>query len=125
LLGVPLSGPVYLATGYGHELPELVAAIEGQGIRILLEGEIDSKNGGLRARFSGLPDAPVSKFTMTLFGGPKKGLLQVSGSVNLCRPSQPADARFSGQDNAGEALAPALQVDCAKGGRAVHGGGGH
>jgi hypothetical protein len=112
LLGVPLSGPVYLATGYGHELPELVAAIEGQGIRILLEGQIDSKNLGLRVRFSGLPDAPVSKFTMTLFGGPKKGLLQVSGSVDLCRPSQPANARFAAQDNSGVAMHPALGVAC-------------
>jgi len=116
LLGVPLSGPVYLATGYGHELPELVAAIEGQGIRILLEGEIDSKHGGLRARFETIPDAPVSKFTMTLYGGPKHGLLQVAG--DLCgSKAQPASARFTGQDNTGEALQPALGVRCSKAGK--------
>ena len=112
LLGVPLSGPVYLATGFGHELPELVASIEGQGIRILLEGEIDSKNGGLRARFAGVPDAPVSKFTLTLYGGPKRGLLQVA--ANLCAKPQLIDSRFAGQDNSGAISHPALGVACGK-----------
>jgi hypothetical protein len=122
LLGVPLSGPVYLATGYGHELPELVAAIEGQGIRILLEGQIDSRNGGLRARFSGLPDAPVSKFTMTLYGGPKHGLLQVAG--DLCGAPQLADARFGAQDNSGVVMHPALGVACSKKQKHKHRAGG-
>jgi hypothetical protein len=112
LLGVPFSGPVYLATGYGHELPELVAAIEGQGIRILLEGQIDSRNGGLRARFAGVPDAPVSRFTMTLYGGPKRGLLQVA--ADLCAKPQLIAARFAAQDNSGAISHPALGVACGK-----------
>ncbi len=62
-----LSGPVYLrSNGSARALPDLVAALSGRGgIEIEALGKIDSRLGGLRARFESLPDAPVTKFTMT------------------------------------------------------------
>jgi len=121
LLDQPLEGNVYLRAS-DHELPDLVAALRGggKGIAIDVAGQIDSFHGGLRATYNGLPDAPVSKFVMTLRGG-KKGLLV--NSEDLCKATAPARARLIGKNNLGEKLSPRLAVKCAKGKRGKsHGG---
>ncbi|HUC00117.1 MAG TPA: hypothetical protein VMS11_09860 [Solirubrobacterales bacterium] len=113
LLDAPLSGPVYLRSNNGqHSLPDLVAAISGRGVEIDVVGRIDSHKGGLRARFELLPDAPVTSFTMSLRGGPKKGI--IANATNTCENSQVASARFTGQNNAIKSLRVPLKVDCAK-----------
>lgn len=99
ILDQPLTGPVYLRSNPEHELPDLVAALRGpasQPIKIELVGRIDSKNGGIRTTFEGVPDAPVSKFVLEMKGGGKKGLLD--NSVDLCRAKHFADVRFFGQN---------------------------
>ena len=60
-------------------------------------GKIDSRLGGLRARFEVLPDAPVTKFRMTLRGG-DNGL--IANATDICAFPQVATAKFIGQDNA-------------------------
>ena len=94
----PLTGPVYLrANGSGKRLlPDLVAAISGRGIEIDVLGKIDSRLGGLRARFEVLPDAPVTKFTMTLRGG-ERGI--IANATDVCAFPQVATAKFIGQSN--------------------------
>ena len=112
LLAEPLQGPVYLrsAPESAGGLPDLVAVLQGSGIRIVIDGRIDSSRGGIRASFSGLPDAPLSRFTMTIFGG--KGLL--ANGEDLCAAPQIAAARFVGQDNSGAASHPRVAVNCHK-----------
>ncbi len=68
LLEKPLEGPVYLATGYGHKLPDVLVALKGQ-VDVNLDGVVTSKNGGLRTSFKTVPDVPVTKFTLRLAGG--------------------------------------------------------
>jgi hypothetical protein len=111
LLAEPMSGPVYLVTGFGHTLPDLVAQLHGHGITIEVDGRIDSAHGGLRGTFEALPDAPVSRFTMVLGGG-RRGLLV--NERNLCTAAQTAAARFTAQDNAVATLAPKIAVKCKK-----------
>jgi hypothetical protein len=103
LMDEPLEGPVYLRSS-GNKLPDLVADISGKGIRIEVVGRIDSVKGGMRATYDVLPDAPVSKFTLTLLGG-KRGLLV--NSENVC-DAAPATARLVGQNNVGVVLHPAV-----------------
>jgi hypothetical protein len=103
LMDEPLKGPVYLRSSSG-KLPDLVADIEGRGIRIEVLGRIDSVDGGMRATYEVLPDAPVSKFSLTLLGG-KRGLLV--NSENVCNAA-PAKARMVGQNNRGLILRPPL-----------------
>jgi hypothetical protein len=112
LLDQPLEGKVYLRSS-GNELPDLVAALRGggKGIAIDVVGRIDSFHGGLRGNFDVVPDAPVSKFVMTLRGG-KHGLLV--NSENLCEAPQLASAKFVGQNNLGVRLHPRLAVRCGK-----------
>ena len=107
LLSEPLSGPVYLVSS-ANPLPDMVVALEGNGISIDLHGQIDSTSaGGLRVRFDGLPDAPASKFVLSLGGG-RKGLLE--NSADVCRKRAFATVRLSGHDNGVEALRVPLRA---------------
>ncbi len=115
LLDQPLEGNVYLRAS-DNPLPDLVAALRGggKGISIDLAGRIDSVRGGLRGTFDIVPDAPVSKFVMTLRGG-KHGLLV--NAENTCRAPQYATAKFIGHNNLGEKFRPRLGIKCGKKGK--------
>jgi hypothetical protein len=79
LLDGPLKGPLYLRSS-DNVLPDLVAALQGQ-VDIELSSRTDSVRGRIRSTFDVVPDVPVSKFILTLRGGPK-GLLV--NSRNQC-----------------------------------------
>jgi hypothetical protein len=120
LLDKPLSGPVYLGVGFGNKLPDLVAELNGQ-IRVLLDGKVDTGVGdGLRNTFEVIPDAPVSKFTLELYGG-KKSL--VVNSENLCSPNAKTKAivDFTGQNGKVYDTTPTVANSCG-GGKAKKGG---
>jgi hypothetical protein len=107
LLDRPLSGPVYLRSS-NHQLPDLVADLRGQ-IQVVVAGQIDSVNGGIRTTFRTVPDAPVSKFVLTMSGG-KKGLLE--NSIDLCAARPHANVRFRGQNGKEVSLHPRLKSNC-------------
>jgi hypothetical protein len=108
LLDQPLEGPVYLRSS-SHELPDLVAALNGQ-IDVDLVGRVDTgKGGGIRNTFEAAPDAPVSKFVLEMKGG-KKGLLV--NSENICRKTQKASVSFTAQNGAALALTPTIKNSC-------------
>jgi hypothetical protein len=109
LFDAPLSGPVYLRSS-SNPLPDLVAALHGQ-IDVDLVGRIDSKNGGIRTTFDAVPDAPVSKFVLTMQGG-KKGLLE--NSRNLCASTNKADVAFTAQNGKTSNSTPVLTNSCKK-----------
>lgn len=118
LLGRPLEGPVYLRSS-GNKLPDLVATLTGEGIRIDVVGRIDSVRGRMRVSYEVLPDAPVTKFTMSLPGG-KRGLLVNSEDVCAAAPAQ---ARFIGQNNASQVLrTPLFNPACRRHAKKRHGG---
>jgi uncharacterized repeat protein (TIGR01451 family) len=110
LLDKPLEGPVYLGTGYGHVLPDLIADLDGQ-IHVILNGTVDSIKGGIRNRFEVVPDAPVTKFTLTMQGA-KKGLLQ--NSTNLCMSTNRVVAKFTAQNGKVLEAEPVLSNSCKK-----------
>ncbi len=107
LLERPLEGPVYLRSS-SHNLPDLVASLDGQ-IHIDLVGRIDSVNGGIRTTFESVPDAPVSKFTLTMRGA-KKGL--IVNSRNLCAAANRARVEFDAQNGKVKDFAPPLRAKC-------------
>jgi hypothetical protein len=110
LLDQPLEGPVYLRSS-NHPLPDLVASLGGQ-IHIDLVGRIDAPHGGIRNTFEAVPDAPVSKFVLTMQGG-SKGLLE--NSTDLCKGAHRATVRFDGQNGKLHDLRPVVRADCGKG----------
>jgi hypothetical protein len=94
LLDAPLSGPAYLRSS-SHALPDLVVSLKGQ-FDIELVGQIGhTKAGGLRTDFNGLPDAPISRFELNLYGK-SKGLLQ--NTESLCKGSRFAAVQMTGQN---------------------------
>jgi len=110
LLDKPLQGPVYLRSS-NHTLPDLVASLDGQ-IHVDLAGRIDSPGGKIRNTFWAVPDAPVSKFTLTMQGG-KKGLL--ANNEELCKVKPRAKAEFTGQNGKRSVSKPLVSLECGKG----------
>jgi len=101
LLDQPLEGPIYFRSNGGErELPDIVADLRGP-IHIILVGFIDSvqKKGTeisrVRVRFQNVPDAPVTKFVTSFYGG-KKGLIE--NHVNLCKDKHRATLIFKAQN---------------------------
>ena len=118
LLETPLEGSVYLRSSK-NTIPDLVADLHGRGIEIEVPGRIDTSRGGIRANFESLPDAPVTSFTMTLFGG-KRGLITNAG--NPCHDRRRGNARFIAQSNLTAVTHPRMLAKC-KGGRKSKQGG--
>jgi hypothetical protein len=113
LLDQPISGPVFLRSS-DSGLPDLVADLRGQ-IDIELVAHISStKAGGLRTRFSDIPDAPVSRFVIDLQGG-SRGLL--SSSENLCRGLGRAFVSIWGQNGMRTRGRSRLRTPCASAAR--------
>jgi hypothetical protein len=109
LFDEPLRGNVYLRSSSG-QLPDLVASIYSGAVKIVLEGHIGgTKQGGIRALFKNLPDQPVDKFVMTLFGG-KRGLLQ--NSSDICAVPPLAQVKALGQTNLGAIFTSTLRGQC-------------
>ncbi len=112
LLDKPLRGKVYFRSNGGdRELPDLVADLRGQ-LRIILVGYIDSVDGRVRTRFLGLPDAPVTSFSMKLFGG-DRGLIE--NSRNLCAAKPRVEIRLKAQNGISRVTRPRIGLPCGKG----------
>jgi hypothetical protein len=120
LLDQPLQGPVYFRSNGGErELPDLVADLHGP-IHVVLVGFIDSVKTGressrVRTRFLNVPDAPVTRFTMSLYGG-KRGLIE--NSVNLCKHPRTAESILKAQNGAVRTTSQRIEMRCGKGRRA-------
>jgi hypothetical protein len=111
LLDQPLRGEVYLRSSQG-KLPDLVADLHSGSIRIVLEGAIGpTPDGGVRAYFTNLPDAPITRFTMLMRGG-RQGLF--TNSVDVCARPPLASVRALGQNNSGAIFSSVLRGRCRK-----------
>ncbi|HKH78112.1 MAG TPA: hypothetical protein VKA51_14230, partial [Rubrobacteraceae bacterium] len=111
ILDEPLQGPVFLRSS-SHQLPDLVAALHSGKININLDGRIDSvENGRIRNTFEEVPDAPVSKFVLTMQGG-KKGLL--INSRDLCKAPARAKVSFTGHNGKVFNSNPEMKAQCKK-----------
>lgn len=115
LLDEPLRGNIYFRSNGGErELPDIVADLRGP-IHIVLVGFVDSvpvkgsESSRLRTRFRNVPDAPVSRFTVKLFGG-KRGLLVNSRS--LCGQEKRAEVHFAGQNGRASDYKPVISTSC-------------
>jgi len=107
LLDEPLTGPVYLRSS-SNELPDLVADLRGQ-IHVVLDGRIDSVNGGIRTVFAAVPDAPVTKFTLTMKGGDHS---LIENSTDLCAGVHRATVQMRGQNGARLRSTPPVSAKC-------------
>ncbi len=110
LFDEPLHGKVYLRSS-SHRIPDLVTDLHSGAVRIEVDGRIGPAKHGIRAFFDNLPDAPIERFTMTLFGG-RRGLLQ--NSSNICANLPLASVKGLGQNNRGAIFTTVLRGQCGK-----------
>jgi hypothetical protein len=109
LLDQPLRGNVYMKSS-NNALPDLVADLHSGPIRIVLQGKIGPvKGGGIRAFFGELPDEPIERFVMTLYGG-KRGLLV--NSADICAKPPVSNVKAIGQNNIGAVFTTKLRGQC-------------
>ncbi|HYH54492.1 MAG TPA: hypothetical protein VD761_10215 [Solirubrobacterales bacterium] len=110
LLAEPLEGPVYLKSS-DNELPDMVAALDGI-IDLDVAGRIDGVRGGrLRNIFDLVPDAPVTKFVLTLRGG-KRGL--ITNSRNICKTVNRGAVKLTAQNGLVRKFRPIVDNSCQK-----------
>ena len=113
ILDYPLYGNVYLRSS-DNPLPDLVLALRGpasQPIEIDAVGRIDSKNGGMRTTFEGLPDAPLTKVVLSLPGG-RKSLLE--NNTNICRRDHRATVKMDAHNGKIRDFRPLVRADCGR-----------
>jgi hypothetical protein len=81
VLGVKVKGPAILVSHGGRAFPDLDLLLEGEGVRVILIGNTDIKNGITKTTFAATPDVPVSSITVNLPAGPHSAL---TGFGDLC-----------------------------------------
>lgn len=119
LLPKALTGPVYLVKGVRttasgkqtRTLPKLVLPLKGNGVQITLRANSLVRKNQLVAQFDRIPDAPVSRFDLTLNGG-RRGILAVTRDA--CRFDRRASLRFFGQSGRDRAGVSRMVIGCAK-----------
>jgi hypothetical protein len=95
LLPGKLSGPAYLVSHGGAAFPDLDLVMEANGVRIILVGHTNIKNGITTTNFSTAPDAPVSSITVNLPTGPHSAL---AANGNLCASKLSMPTTITGQN---------------------------
>ena len=121
LLSQPLTGKVYLVQGirfsHGnriHTLPSLLVPLRGQ-IALDLRAKTSVNAGSaLVTTFFTIPDAAVSKFTLTITGG-RKGLLVITGrGRTICGKPQITGATLGAQSGKTENSSIRMSTPCGK-----------
>ncbi len=101
LLDEPMHGSVYVVQPRGDGEPDTWIVLTGGGMTLSVKSESINRHGRAMSRMSGLPDMPLSSFTLRL-GGPGEGLLSLDASP--CRHGVPrrlaTEIRARGQNGA-------------------------
>jgi hypothetical protein len=96
----PLVGPGYLVSHGGAGFPDVEFVLQGEGIKLVLDGHTDIKKGITYSRFESVPDAPFTSFDTVLPQGPHSalGAYLPTGGYNLCGHSLSMPTTITGQN---------------------------
>jgi hypothetical protein len=83
LLAGQLTGPVFPVSGSGA-LPRLAVILHGSAsepVTLVVRANVEAIGAAIRNTFVGIPDAPITNFRLSIFGGPAGYLVN---NTNLC-----------------------------------------
>jgi hypothetical protein len=109
-----LKGPAYLVSHGGAAFPDLDLLIEGDGVRVILVGNTNIKNGITTSTFASIPDVPVSSFVLELPSGPNSALTAVG---TLCTQTLTMPTTVTAQSGAVLKLKTPIAVAGCTGGK--------
>jgi hypothetical protein len=93
-----MKGPAFLVSHGGEAFPALELVLEGDGVRVIVEGKTDIKKGITTTNFESTPDVPVSSITVNLPLGPHSALATERLTTNLCTAKLVMPTVITGQN---------------------------
>jgi hypothetical protein len=103
LLAHPLTGPAYLVAHGGIAFPDLVFVLQGEGVVMYLDGNVDIKKSFTSSTFNSIPDVPIATFTSTFPEGPHSILasdLPTRAKGSMCGQRLTMPTAITGQNGA-------------------------
>jgi hypothetical protein len=97
LLPDPLVGPVYFVSHGGAAFPDTEIVLQGDNVKLIIDGHTDIKKGITYSRFETVPDAPVTSFEFNASEGP----YSIFGALgDLCQKEINAPTKITAQNGA-------------------------